>query len=158
MGCVYLLTHIESGKRYVGQTTQHDTPGKRWARHQRDAKRGLDLPLHRAIRLYGAEGFTVENLYSGPNVLLNHLERFWAAELNSYIWNEPNEDGPGGYNCAWCGATPRMLGLKHTPAARQKIREANLRRWAKRRSHSSSEVSISEISNSSSQQEVAVGS
>jgi len=132
-GCVYLLTHIESGKRYVGQTTQHDTPARRWARHVREANRGLDLPLHRAIRLHGADAFRVETLYSGPRCLLNHLEKFWAEELNTYIWDTPNEDGPGGYNCAWCGATPRMLGLKHTPAARQKIREANLRRWARAR-------------------------
>ena len=124
MGCIYLVTHIESGRGYVGQSCCDD-PAARWKRHQRDARRGSQLYFHRAIRLYGADAFRLEVLFVARQQALNPLEKFFAQELETYAW-----DTPGGYNSCWCGATPRMLGLKHTPEARQKIREANMRRWA----------------------------
>lgn len=131
MGCVYRIRCEANGKWYVGQTTQHDTPEVRWARHLRSALRyNSQLPFHAAIRRHGADAFRVETLFqSDSTYVLNKLEAFWAEELNAYLWGTPGEDPPG-YNACLAGVPNRMLGVKHTPEAREKIRLANIRRWS----------------------------
>lgn len=59
MGFLYQLTS-PSGKRYIGITT--GSVARRWRGHRDDASRGLDRPIHRAIRKYGADSFTIETL------------------------------------------------------------------------------------------------
>jgi hypothetical protein len=132
MGCVYRILCKTNGKSYVGQTTQHDTPDARWVRHQRYALHyGSQLPFHAAIRYHGAYSFTVETLFQHKSpYVLNKLEAFWAEEFNSYLWGPRDGEYPPGYNACLAGVPNRMLGVKHTPAAREKIRQANIRRWA----------------------------
>lgn len=132
MGCVYLITHIASGKCYVGQTTQHDVPDFRWARHLRQARGGLNYPLHRAIRLHGEDAFTIETLFvSSSQTALNNLESLYAMGYFAYT--------PFGYNDAVAGKTNKMAGKKHTEQARAKMRAA------KRNKNSSPESSGSEL-------------
>jgi len=126
MPIVYLITHIDSGRGYVGQYI-NDCVERRWKRHQREARNGSHLPFHRAIAKYGSDAFKVEVLYQyESHYVINILEELCAGELETYIW-----DSPGGFNACWAGVKPRMLGLKHTAEAKAKISEANRRRWKK---------------------------
>lgn len=115
----------------MGQTTQHDFPDVRWARHLRQARGGLNYPLHQAIRLYGENAFTVETLFvSSSQYVLNHLESLYAMGHFAYT--------PFGYNDAVAGKTNKMAGKKHTEQARAKMRAA------KRNKNSSPESSGTE--------------
>jgi group I intron endonuclease len=73
-GYVYLVTCQASGKYYVGQTTK--TVVERWAAHVRAARCGRNNRLlHKAIRKYGPEAFTVKSImYANDQKELNYLE------------------------------------------------------------------------------------
>jgi hypothetical protein len=65
-GIIYRVIHNVSGKTYVGLTIQ--TLPRRWAYHLEQAKAGhirCVNSLHAAIRKYGEEKFTVEQIDSG---------------------------------------------------------------------------------------------
>lgn len=55
---IYTLTHIESGRLYVGVTKSKLS--KRWGQHLRDARLRRTSVLHRAILKYGADAFRRE--------------------------------------------------------------------------------------------------
>lgn len=60
IGRIYKIICIPTGKIYIGQTTH--TPEQRLKAHIRSACRGSDHKFHRAIRKYGSENFTVEEV------------------------------------------------------------------------------------------------
>ena len=116
-GCIYLVTNLENGKKYVGQhsTTEHLT---RWKAHLSRAKCGSKHLLHNSIRKYGEEAFKVERLCVCPVDSLTDLEGYYAEQYDSYMWDN-------GYNMVWCSKSPR-LGLKNTPEAIEKCRQTQL--------------------------------
>jgi hypothetical protein len=82
---IYLVTHRESGKQYVGQTLS--TINERWEQHLARAaqqrKLGKDS-LHSAIGKYTADAFDVRQIGTAYSLdELNRLERFWISELNT---------------------------------------------------------------------------
>lgn len=103
-GIVYLITHIETGKQYVGITIQ--SIERRWKNHTEQAKAGSlksDASLHEAIRRYGADAFKVSIIDHGSTKRgLEKAERDWIKQLNSL---EPNgfNISPGGTSG---GSTP----------------------------------------------------
>lgn len=81
-GCIYLLINKQTNKVYVGLTSQGIET--RFKRHIYDAKKGSLLPLHRSIRKYGKDNFSVEEIANAPNIeLLKDLEAFWISKLNA---------------------------------------------------------------------------
>lgn len=60
---IYLITNTINCKRYIGKTTQ--SLEKRWYQHCKNAEYGQDTYLYRAIRKYGKNNFTIENLCEG---------------------------------------------------------------------------------------------
>jgi group I intron endonuclease len=54
---VYIISNKANSKRYVGKAI--NGAEKRWARHKRDAERGVDTLFYRAIRKYGEDSFHV---------------------------------------------------------------------------------------------------
>jgi len=56
---LYVITG-PTGKQYIGITSR--TLARRWTEHKRDAKRGDETPLYRAMRKYGSSAFTVDQL------------------------------------------------------------------------------------------------
>ena len=123
LGCVYLITCLETGVRYVGQTI-HPCVIDRFDEHLYAAMvRGTKTYLYNAIRKYGPDAFMIELLCAVPYDSLDRMEAYYAQELQTYIW-----DSPGGYNMKWCGEHGRR-GLKHTEEARAKMKEA----WVKNR-------------------------
>lgn len=99
-GIIYLVTHIESGTLYVGQTVM--TLDRRWDKHVGDAnsRRGIksEVSLHSAIRKYRATAFKIEQIDTGvSNETLEGKERFWIAKLGTL--------SPAGYNLLMGGGS-----------------------------------------------------
>ena len=58
---IYKITNKENGKMYIGQTI--NSIEDRWHRHCNDAMNNiLDTHFARAIRKYGKENFTIEEI------------------------------------------------------------------------------------------------
>jgi group I intron endonuclease len=86
---IYLITNTINGKRYVGQTIK--SLNKRWSQHKIDSRNYSELALHRAIRKYGPNVFSVETLeICNSTDILNEKEVYWIKYLKSKI---------NGYNC-----------------------------------------------------------
>jgi group I intron endonuclease len=112
MICVYCLTS-PSGKRYVGVTSQG--LGRRWAVHCSDARRGSKVPLHRAIRKYGAAGFHQELIARASDMSSAFvLERHWIVRLGTA--------SGGGYNATFGGEG--CAGSVRSPETRARMRVA----------------------------------
>lgn len=88
---------------------------RRWAAHVDRAKHGSRLPLHNAIRKYGAGAFTSRLLerMSTPDGA-RRAERLWIAELGAF--------GPRGYNATAGGEG--VLGYKQDPAVMARVHAA----------------------------------
>lgn len=82
MGYIYKVTNTINGKAYIGQTRR--TVGKRWtdhkARYRNDKSCSL---LYMAMRKYGHEVFSAEEVEQCPDELLNEREIYWIAKLNT---------------------------------------------------------------------------
>jgi group I intron endonuclease len=83
MFTLYLITNIKCPQRtqYIGQTVQ--TLTQRWASHKREARLGSQCHIHRAIRKYGTEAFTIEVIHTVAQDAdsLNEWERFYIEAL-----------------------------------------------------------------------------
>jgi group I intron endonuclease len=107
-GIIYQVTHIESGRHYVGQTVT--TLDRRWEKHVGDAhsRRRIksEASLHAAVRKYGADAFKIEQIDTGvSNETLEIRERFWIEKLGSLCPNGYNilkGGGSGGSNPKPC--------------------------------------------------------
>lgn len=82
-GRIYCITCLVNGKMYIGQTVKPIE--KRWKHHIKYAQSGCQYKLHRAIRKYGVENFTVEEVMwveaddrQVLNSKLDFLERFYT--------------------------------------------------------------------------------
>ena len=90
-GIIYLVTNRVNGHVYVGQTTAILL--NRWKSHLKAVRYGSSNVVHCAIRKYGAESFSVEELaQAGSQEELNRLEEFYVSQFSS------NVSGIG-YNC-----------------------------------------------------------
>ena len=104
-GLIYLVTHVESGKKYVGQTKQR--LNRRWRNHYESAEKDPEIyeyaakdqkrPLIAAIRKYGREAFTCESIDTADTIYeLNEKEREWIQKLNTQVPNGFNDTSGGG--------------------------------------------------------------
>lgn len=103
-GEIYLLTHIESGMRYVGQTIQ--TIATRLRGHLDQAQDGRKSPMHTIMAKEGLDGFSVERLDGAVNRQeLNDKEQYWIKKLNTK-W-------PSGFNMDSGGRVGPMEGATY---------------------------------------------
>ena len=117
-GCIYLITNIHNGKRYVGQH-YNSKPDRRFYQHCHSANKGKSTTciLANAIRKNGVESFKLETLGIFPIDSLDNMECYYAEQFGTYMWDEPNP----GYNMIWCGCVGRMRGIKPSQETRDKM-------------------------------------
>lgn len=72
MGYIYKITNNINGKIYIGQTI--GAIEKRFAEHKNAAKNGCRYALHRVIRKYGIENFSIEEIEQCPIEELDNKE------------------------------------------------------------------------------------
>jgi len=91
MGFIYKITNKINGKIYIGQTIGSIT--KRWREHKCESI-FCNSPyiLHRAIRKYKENNFSIEQLEECDNSLLDEREIYYISLFNSYVDN-PNSNG-----------------------------------------------------------------
>lgn len=94
---IYKVTNIINGKIYIGQTKQSLI--RRWKQHVNNKD---NAPFHNAIRKYGAENFTVEQIdVACSSEELNLKEIRWISYYNSIF--------PYGYNMTTGGQEGKSL-------------------------------------------------
>lgn len=141
-GIIYLVTHIESGTLYVGQTVM--TLDRRWNKHVGDANslKGVksETSLHSAIRKYRATAFMIEQIDTGvSNETLEEKERFWIAKLRTLSpagYNILKGGGSGGSNpkpCTVDGKKFRSVGEAATYVAESRKIGLHAAEWRVRR-------------------------
>lgn len=112
IGALYVI-RFPSGKSYIGITSQ--SVRRRRIVHLHHARKGRNSPLHRAIRKYGDNSFTIcPMVFSNDWKYLCDLER---RAIVSFGTRTPN-----GYNVTAGGEG--VLGVKKTAQQRQQMSEA----------------------------------
>lgn len=106
ISCIYLVTNLSNGKRYVGKTRY--TAEYRWAQHTQAARSGSKDALHRAIRKYGLSNFKVKQIWNGPTETASAAEMRCISKFKTLA--------PVGYNLTFGGD-----GVMLTPASIKKI-------------------------------------
>jgi group I intron endonuclease len=120
-GCIYLITNIQTGHKYVGQF-KGSNPEKRFKGHIRSSKKSCPYLIHRAMRKYGYDSFKIETLCICNYNCINNLEAYYAEIYGTYIW-----DIPGGYNMVWCGgASVARIGIKMPENVKQALRKSRI--------------------------------
>lgn len=110
---VYTITHVASGKKYVGSTVNLRI---RWAKHRRELRQGIhhNQKLTRAWAKHGADAFAFAVVEETQDLLAR--EQFWMDSLQAI--------GPKGFNLSPIAGTPMPPGPRrpHTEATKAKIR------------------------------------
>lgn len=113
-GHIYLITHLASGRYYVGQTIT--APKQRWNCHRHDARYRSICPIDRAIGKHGEGQFVFEVLASADSKeQLDGLEKLWILVTAS------TERGIG-FNVRSGGG----IGSLHSEETKAKLRAARL--------------------------------
>ena len=94
MGIIYKATNAVNGKSYIGQSIY--PLAKRAEEHRRDVMRGRDCKFHRAIRKYGFNNFTFEEIEVIPDGLLDEREIYWIAYYDTFKHGYNSTLGGGG--------------------------------------------------------------
>lgn len=102
MGYIYKITNNINGNVYIGQTT--GTIEKRFNEHKRDAIKGCQYALHRAMRKYGIDNFSIEEIEECLAEELNDREIYWISFYDSYYQ---------GYNMTIGGSAFSMVIFGH---------------------------------------------
>jgi len=81
---VYLLTNSSNGKTYVGFTNNIH---RRMIQHKSSAATGSNYAIHRAIRKYGYDKFTIDILFQGSDreFILKSIEPQMITKYNSRL-------------------------------------------------------------------------
>jgi group I intron endonuclease len=86
MGYIYKVTSKINGKIYIGKT--ESSIEERWKSHLRasfnENHKDYNLAFHRAIRKYGEDNFTIEQIDTGIGATLKEKEQSWIVFYDSY--------------------------------------------------------------------------
>lgn len=128
---VYAITHIASGKCYVGITTGRAS--KRWLDHiasvYGERKKSSPL-LSNCMKKYGSDAFSFEVLDSAASRgELARKEVFWITQLSTVSPGGLNLTSGGDLGCKYSEETRKKIGAAHkgkslSPEAKKKISES----------------------------------
>lgn len=80
---IYKIINKINKKVYIGQTCE--SLNRRFHRHKSHARQGTDTHLYRAIRKYGEENFTIEQIdTANSQEELDNKEIYWIKYYNSF--------------------------------------------------------------------------
>ena len=84
MAYIYKVTNKLNGKIYIGKTLS--SIEARWKQHCRDSKKESKekRPLYTAIRKYGEENFSVEQVEECSDSMVNERETYWIEWYGSF--------------------------------------------------------------------------
>lgn len=108
---IYKITNLANGHIYIGQSRHGGA--WRWRHHVSAAKlqRNEHLPLYRAIKKYGPNGFAVDEIEVCDDISeLDAAEQFWIRYFNCML--------PTGYNLTYGGAMYTKEHIKKASIAR----------------------------------------
>lgn len=115
IGRIYLIRNLVNGKGYVGKTVR--LIRERFSDHISCSRRGEDTCLYRAIRKYGAQNFSVEEVASCELSLLDDLERHYIKfyGTRSHGGHGYNETAGGEGQLGWVPSleTRAKIGSAH---------------------------------------------
>lgn len=97
MFIIYQITNKTNGKRYIGKTVW--PINRRLKKHFQMANAGAKTYLHRAIRKYGKENFSIEVLEEGwcPKIGVVIREPYWISVLTPEYNMTVGGEGVVGY-------------------------------------------------------------
>lgn len=81
MGYIYKIINQINNKVYVGKTVT--TIANRWLHHLDDYKK-FDWHLYRAMRKYGIEHFSIEQIEECDDEIINEREIYWIEKLDTF--------------------------------------------------------------------------
>lgn len=117
---IYRITHVDSGKSYVGQSVRIHA---RWEQHKRG--RGNSTALAAAITKYGLDSFQFEVLeYCSPD-RLNDREVHWIEVLKTM--------SPHGYNLNSGGNQPESVSFETRQRLSQSLKGSLVARESRKR-------------------------
>lgn len=116
-GYLYKITNNINGKIYIGQTIV--TIQRRWNQHKTNAnKENPDMAISRAIKKYGHENFTIEELMvfecctlDELKESLNELEIMFINRFNSLIDKNGYNIDKGGSSASACMQTVKVFNI-----------------------------------------------
>lgn len=118
-GLIYVIENKINHKKYVGQTVK--SLDERFCEHIIDSKNGSNYEIHKAIREFGEDNFSINTLLDNVSLdKLDYYEKFWIKKLNTHY-----KEGYG-YNMTWGGKGTQ--GYIFTPEDRIKVSNANYKR------------------------------
>lgn len=117
---IYCATNKTNGMRYVGKTACGLQKRKR--NHESDARKDSRLYFHRAIKKYGADGFTWDVIYRSDNETeLNRMEKNFIRMFKSTERDKGYNLTHGGEGCIPNEETRAKLRGKHTEEHKKRI-------------------------------------
>ena len=119
---IYKITNIQNNKIYIGQTIRPIE--QRFRRHINDALNNvLDTHFARAIRKYGKDSFTIEQIDTASNQEeLNKKEQYWIHYYNSV--NEGYNETDAISKCG--GNTYQSKTKEEMEVIKEKIRQTKI--------------------------------
>ena len=119
---IYKITNIQNNKVYIGQTIRPIE--QRFRRHINDALNNvLDTHFARAIRKYGKDSFTIEQIDTASNQEeLNKKEQYWIHYYNSV--NEGYNETDAISKCG--GNTYQSKTKEEMKVIKEKIRQTKI--------------------------------
>lgn len=105
MGHIYLITNNIDGKTYIGKTKK--SIEERFRKHMYDSRYNKTSYLHKAIKKYGIENFSIKSIEDVVDSELNEREIFWIKNFDPCY--NMTKGGDGGTTTfiteeyrAWC--------------------------------------------------------
>ena len=120
-GSVYIIGNLETGKKYIGQTTRE--LHVRFQEHCGSSNTSVSPLLKNSIKKYGKDYFYMESLWESYNCTQKELD-----EKETELIKEHNTIYPNGYNLTEGGS-----GGRHSAKTKQLLSEISKNMWAEKR-------------------------